>query len=143
MLIRTHSEQETIEAGAEVGKKLRAGDIIACYGELGSGKTRFLKGVCSALGVHEHITSPTFTIINEYHGSLPVYHFDFYRISTAAEIQELGLEEYFYGNGVCLIEWAEHITNLLPGRHYDVRFELGSTDQERSIQIIEPSKVEA
>jgi len=112
------------------------GNIVAMYGDLGAGKTRFLKGVCAGLGVQEHVTSPTFTIVNEYQGlGLTVYHFDFYRIDSLAEMQEIGFEDYLTGDGVCLIEWADRIAELLPPNRYDVYLQLGTNEEEREIVI--------
>jgi len=87
---------------------------------LGSGKTTCVKGICAGLGVEEEVTSPTFTLINEYQGRLPVFHFDFYRISSVNELRDLGLDEYFYGDGICLIEWPEIVTDMLPKHHFEV-----------------------
>jgi len=109
----THSESETRAIGTRVASLLEKGDNIAFIGELGSGKTCFIKGICEGLGVEEYVTSPTFTLINEYRGKFPVYHFDFYRIKSEEEIYGLGYEEYFYGDGICLIEWADRITAFL------------------------------
>jgi len=89
---------------------------------LGSGKTTCVKGICAGLGVEEEVTSPTFTLINEYQGRLPVFHFDFYRIGSAQELRDLGLDEYFYGEGVCLIEWPEIVSAMLPKHHFEIHF---------------------
>jgi tRNA threonylcarbamoyladenosine biosynthesis protein TsaE len=133
----TVTEAETLRVGEDFAGQLRAGDVVACYGDLGAGKTRFIQGVCRGLGVREHVTSPTFTILNEYaSGSLPVFHFDFYRIATPAELRDIGAREYFEGGeGVCLIEWAEKVAELLPPVRYEVRLALGRSSNERSIDI--------
>lgn len=91
-------------------------NIIAFYGAMGAGKTTFIKAICKALGVKENVNSPTFTIVNEYSSSrgFPVYHFDFYRINKIEEAYDIGVEEYFSGDGLCLIEWSEKIDNILP-----------------------------
>src|SRR5512140_2451507 len=124
--LQTHSEEETISSGARFARRLSAGQIVALIGELGSGKTRFIKGVCLGLGVKEHVASPTFTIVNEYLGdTLPVYHFDFYRMKSPRELREIGFDEYLDGSGVCLIEWADRVIEMLPPRRYEVRFALG------------------
>ncbi|TAK60360.1 MAG: tRNA (adenosine(37)-N6)-threonylcarbamoyltransferase complex ATPase subunit type 1 TsaE [Bacteroidetes bacterium] len=134
--LRTHSETETIQAGRQFALQLKPGDIVACYGELGSGKTRFIKGICEALGVREHVASPTFTIMNVYSaGSTPVYHFDLYRIASYSELDELGFEEYALDDGICLIEWAEKADEVLPRERYEVRFQLGASEQERELSI--------
>ena len=116
----THSEQETFNLGKEFSNSICPNNVIALSGELGSGKTRFIQGICAGLHVTQDVTSPTFTLINEYIGRLPVYHFDFYRISSTEEVLMLGDEEYFYSNGVCLIEWADRITGILPSERIDI-----------------------
>lgn len=122
--------------GVETARALKPGDIVALYGDLGAGKTRFIKGVCQGLGVRDHVASPTFTIVNEYHaGALNVYHFDFYRVKSIAEILDIGFEEYINGDGICLIEWAEKSRQLLPSHRYDVSMKLGKDEQSREIAI--------
>ena len=133
----THSETETIDAGKNFSSGLNAGDIVALYGDLGTGKTRFVKGISIGFGVKERVTSPTFVVVNEHlDGRLPLYHFDFYRMRSLAELEEIGFEEYLYGNGVCVIEWAEMIEKKLPSLRYDVRFSHGKSDNERTITIL-------
>lgn len=140
----THSEDETIALGSEFSRELRGGDTVALSGDLGSGKTRFIKGICSGLGVTEHVASPTFTLINEYRaGDLAVYHFDFYRLKSVQEIIALGFEEYVTGDGICLIEWAEKASPLLPGTRYSVGFRLGPESNTREIAIEKLTAVEA
>jgi tRNA threonylcarbamoyladenosine biosynthesis protein TsaE len=132
----THSEEATIRAGKVFSSRLIPGAIVALYGDLGTGKTRFIKGICEGLGVRDHVTSPTFTIVNEYHGAdMPVYHFDFYRINSISEMQEIGFEDYVTGEGICLIEWADRITELLPPERFDIHLRLGSSDQDREMII--------
>lgn len=115
MIYEVYSEEETRKIGFELGKKSVKGEIYCLQGDLGVGKTVFTKGFAQGLGITEHITSPTFTIVNEYHsGRLPFYHFDVYRIGDVEEMFEIGYEEYFYGDGVCFIEWAELIRDILP-----------------------------
>ncbi len=134
--LSTYNEQETIHAGKSFAHELNAGDVVACYGDLGSGKTRFIKGICEGLGVHEHVASPTFTIINMYNsGNTIIYHFDLYRINSLDELYELGFEEYTNSDGICLIEWAEKADGLLPQNRYDIHFQLGETENEREIFI--------
>ncbi len=123
-------------AGEQLAVQLRSGDVVALYGDLGTGKTRFVKGVCKGLGLGEHVTSPTFTIVNEYiHGRLPVYHFDFYRMRSINELEEIGFDEYVYGDGICVLEWADMIEKKLPLQRYDVHFQLGEQETERIIEI--------
>ena len=90
------------------------------YGDLGAGKTAFVQGLAKALGITSHITSPTFTIINEYEGRLPLYHFDVYRIADCDEMYEIGYDEYINGDGVCIIEWAELIEDIFPDKYYKI-----------------------
>ena len=96
------------------GRLAEAGDVICLTGDLGAGKTTFTKAFARGMGIEEHITSPTFTIIQEYPGKIPLYHFDVYRIDDPLELEEIGYEEYFFGNGVTIIEWADMIKDLLP-----------------------------
>ncbi len=110
----TESEAETMALGKKLAAHLSAGDVVATIGELGSGKTRLIQGICTGLGVTQEVTSPTFTLINEYRGRLPVYHFDFYRITSQEEVWRLGFEEYWFGDGISLIEWADKVSELLP-----------------------------
>ena len=111
----SNSERETFDIGVSLGKACRGGEIFLLNGELGTGKTVFSKGFGKGLGVAEPVSSPTFTIVNIYEsGRLPFYHFDVYRISDISEMDEVGYEDYFYGDGGCLIEWAELIRDILP-----------------------------
>jgi tRNA threonylcarbamoyladenosine biosynthesis protein TsaE len=110
----SHSEAQTRRLGARLGELLDGGEIIALQGELGTGKTRWAQGVGQGLLVSQHVTSPTFTLVNEYPGRLPLFHIDMYRINQGDEALALGLEDYLYGDGVCLIEWAERISAVLP-----------------------------
>ncbi len=107
-------EQETLEIAKSFARTLAPGTVVALYGDLGAGKTVFVRGVAGALGAREQVTSPTFTLIHEYRGNLPLYHMDLYRLNSTREIVEIGVEEYFYGDGVCLVEWAEKLGELLP-----------------------------
>ena len=106
---------ETIAFAREMASRLRPGSVVALNGELGSGKTQFVKGLAAGLGFHGEVTSPTFTLIHEYIGGrLPLYHFDFYRLESEKEAMQLGLEEYLLDNGVCVIEWAGKFRQLIP-----------------------------
>ncbi len=130
----THSEEETIKAGLRFAAELQAGDVLALVGDLGSGKTHFTKGICRGLQIHDDITSPTFVILNEYvSGRLPVYHFDFYRMKSLAELDEIGFEEYLYRDGVCIIEWADMVAEKLPPRRYEIGLRLGASHDDRTI----------
>ena len=109
------SEEQLKEYGTEFAEKLKRGDVIALIGDLGAGKTTLSKAIAKGLGIEEHITSPTFTLINEYYsGRLPLYHFDVYRIDDISEMDELGYEEYFFGDGVCIVEWADKVEEIIP-----------------------------
>lgn len=112
--IETDSPLQTEALGEKMGQAARAGQIYCLSGDLGVGKTIFTKGFAKGLGVEEYVTSPTFAIVNEYEGRLPLYHFDVYRISCEEEMEDTGYEEYFYGEGVCLVEWAELVRGLIP-----------------------------
>ena len=115
MVIETHDPEETFEVGRTIGMNAKPGQIYTLTGDLGVGKTVFTQGVAAGLGITEPVNSPTFTIIQEYEdGRLPFYHFDVYRIGDIEEMDEIGYEDYFYGEGVCLIEWADLIRELLP-----------------------------
>ena len=124
LTIITNSPEETKKIGKEVSKLARPGDLLAFYGELGAGKTCFIQGISQQLEVKDYVTSPSFTIINEYQGKIPIYHFDLFRLNSAEEILELGYEEYFYGEGLTVIEWAEKIEQFLPKEHLkiDIKF---------------------
>ena len=108
----SHSEAQTRRLGARLGQLLEGGEIIALQGDLGAGKTRWVQGVGHGLQVSQYVTSPTYTLVNEYPGRLTLYHIDLYRITQAAEALAFGLEDYVYGEGVCLIEWAERAVEV-------------------------------
>jgi tRNA threonylcarbamoyladenosine biosynthesis protein TsaE len=111
----SNSVEETIRIAREFAAVVHSGDVICLAGDLGAGKTHFVKGFVEAFGLSGNVvTSPTFTIINEYDGTVPVYHFDCYRLEAAEEALEIGAEEYLYGTGVCIIEWPERIKDILP-----------------------------
>ncbi|MFX4262105.1 tRNA (adenosine(37)-N6)-threonylcarbamoyltransferase complex ATPase subunit type 1 TsaE [Pelotomaculum propionicicum] len=119
-VIKTSSAEETGILGEKLGLLLGAGDLICLYGGLGAGKTCFAQGVARGLGIEGAVTSPTFTLINEHYGRLPLFHMDVYRLDSAAEMDDLGYEEFFYGGGVTLVEWAEKIGELLPEERLDI-----------------------
>ena len=115
MIIETNSAEETFALGKALGEKASPGQIYTLDGDLGTGKTVFTQGVAAGLGITEAISSPTFTIIQEYDtGRLPLYHFDVYRIGDIEEMEEIGYDDYFFGDGICLIEWADLIREILP-----------------------------
>lgn len=115
MIIESYSPEETKALGKKIGEEAKPGSIYCLSGDLGVGKTVFTKGFAQGLGVTDkYITSPTFTIINEYQGRLSLYHFDVYRINCIEEMDDTGYEDYFFGNGVCLVEWAELVKEIIP-----------------------------
>ncbi len=140
----TRSAEETAGMGRTFAAGLRPGDAVALLGELGSGKTQFVRGVCEALGTSGHVGSPTFTLIHEYPADgLTVVHADLYRVRARAEVAELGLVEYFRPPFVCLIEWAEPILDLLPGESYIVTCAHSGAEEERRIDIRRTGEVDA
>jgi len=137
MLGKFHSnhETETFDLGKDFSKSLQGGNVVALIGELGSGKTIFVKGICSGFSVTEIPLSPTFSLINEYHGKLILYHFDFYRIKSLQELYDIGYEDYFYGNDICLIEWANLVEEVLPKKYFEIKIDNADTENERDITI--------
>ncbi len=136
--IVTQNEEETMNAGKDFSVLLGSGSVVALYGDLGTGKTRFTKGISLGLNIKESVTSPTFTIVNEHLGGrIPLYHFDCYRLQSSAELKEIGFEEYIYGNGVCVLEWADRIADSLPEKRFDVHCHHGASENERIITIEE------
>lgn len=124
MVIETWGPEETRAFGKKMGQEARPGQVICLNGDLGVGKTIFTQGFAEGLGISEPVNSPTFTIVQQYDtGRLPLYHFDVYRIGDIEEMEEIGYDDYFFGNGVCLIEWAELIQELLPEQIISVTIE--------------------
>ncbi len=132
--LQTASAEETIQLGTRIGSQLEAGDIITLHGSLGCGKTTIVKGIAQALSIDEEITSPSFTLISEYDGRLPLYHMDLYRIDSIEEFEMLGAEELLYGSGVSIIEWAEKIEQILPDACISISFFI-EHDGRRGIDI--------
>ncbi|HEY8350682.1 MAG TPA: tRNA (adenosine(37)-N6)-threonylcarbamoyltransferase complex ATPase subunit type 1 TsaE [Clostridia bacterium] len=120
MEFRTNSVADTVELGRKLGSMLQKGDNVCLFGDLGTGKTAFTSGIAKGLGISGYITSPTFTIVNEYEGRLPLYHFDVYRIGDADEMIDTGYYEYIDGDGVTVIEWADLIREILPSERIEV-----------------------
>lgn len=114
---------------------LKAGDIISLTGDLGAGKTCFVQGLAKGLGIKNRITSPTFNLIKEYKGKIPLYHFDIYRLENLSELINLGYEEYFYGQGITVIEWGDKIRPLLGSEYLEIEFKLKTKMNERIIHI--------
>lgn len=130
--VKIKNEEETRAFGRQFSEKLSAGSVVALSGDLGAGKTALTKAIAEGLGVEEMITSPTFTIVQEYHtGRLPLYHFDVYRVSDPDELYEIGYEEYFFGGGICVVEWADLIEELLPPGAIEIAIAYGELPEER------------
>ncbi len=134
---RTFSSQETVEVAKRLGNILQNGDVICLNGDLGTGKTAFTNGIAQSLGIDGYITSPTFTIVNEYRGNIPLFHFDVYRIGEPDEMFDIGYDEYISGEGVVVIEWADLIKDVLPLEHIrvDIKKDLDSGLDARIIEI--------
>ncbi len=131
-----HDQEATERFGAALAARLAAGDVVALTGDLGAGKTTLTKAVARGLGVTETLTSPTFTIVQEYEsGRLPLYHFDVYRVHDEDELFEIGFDDYLNAGGICLIEWADLIEELLPERTIRIALSYGKSENERICEI--------
>ena len=133
--IISESVEDTWNVAERLAKKLHAGALLALHGDLGSGKTCFVTGVARALDITEPVTSPTFTIINEYKGTLPLYHMDLYRISDPDELFSLGLDYYFNSDGITVVEWSERAGDLLPENTVHITFEVLDKQDSRRITV--------
>ena len=137
----THSPEETLALGKRFARYLKPGAVVGLWGDLGVGKTVMIKGICEGLGVEiEDVTSPSFTVMNMYQGKVPVFHFDFYRVGNFEDVMEFGIEEYFYGEGISLIEWPERIEaylpkDLIPIHLYRLKPEHRTSENDRYISI--------
>lgn len=133
----SHSELETEGLAAKLVGTFRVGDVLILVGELGSGKTAFTRGLAKALGIDEDtVTSPSYTIINEYPADTPLYHFDLYRLGDAGELHEIGWEEYLSRNGIVVVEWGERLEHLLEEQYYRITFDIeGETDRRIEIEV--------
>ena len=130
----TNSSEETKCLGKKIGRFLKECDVIALIGNLGTGKTTIANGLCCGLGVKEsYITSPTYTIINQYDGRIPVYHIDLYRLNDSRELYNIGWDEYIYGHGACIIEWADKAAEMLPEEYLMVNIEVTGMDKRKII----------
>jgi len=129
-IIYSSCEEETIKIGQELGKLLNPGTIIGLIGELGAGKTVFVKGIAKGLNTQEEPNSPTFVIMNKYEGRIPLYHFDLYRISTAEELEGIGYEDFFFGNGVTVVEWSDRVKGVFPEDTIKIEIKIPSKDVE-------------
>ena len=137
--IYLNNDQETREIGFKLGKLLKPGSIVCLIGDLGAGKTTMTQSLAEALEVDDYITSPTFTIVNQYEGKMPLYHFDVYRIGCSEEMYDIGFEEYINGDGVCIIEWANIIEDILPDEY--LKIELNYKDMGREMTLIPYEKI--
>lgn len=129
----TQSAAETIELGRALARRLKSGDVVAFFGELGSGKTTMIKGIAAGLGVTETVRSPSFVIVTEYRGRVPVYHIDLYRLEGLSALDGVGLEDYLGGDGVCLVEWAERAEGSIPKSAICVR--LAAVEAGRAVSV--------
>ncbi len=146
MIFEVNDIDGTKKVAIDFAKKLKKGDVVCMYGDLGAGKTEFVRQMARVLGIEDYITSPTFTIVNEYKGDIDLYHFDVYRISDSDEMYEIGYEEYIDGDGICIIEWAQLIEDILPKERYTVTIntDYSKGDGYRKIIIIQtPDTMEA
>jgi tRNA threonylcarbamoyladenosine biosynthesis protein TsaE len=138
LLQEVHSALQTADIAARFSSLVKAGEVVAFFGELGSGKTFFIKAFCQAAGTLQEATSPSFTLINEYYTAenLFIYHFDFYRLKNLAELQNLGLDDFFFDQNICLVEWADKILEFLPDQRWEVYLDFIPGQQEgRKISI--------
>lgn len=130
----SNSPDETEEFARRFANDIKPGDVFALKGDLGAGKTQFVKGLVAGLGTDAAVASPTFTIIHEYAGGrLPIYHFDLLRLEDRSSIERLGLDEYFFGEGVCVVEWADHFPDLIPEQARWIEFEIKSENVRKIV----------
>ena len=129
-------EEQTKEIGYKLGKLLTPGSVICLIGDLGAGKTTMTQSLAKAIGVDDYITSPTFTIVNEYEGDMPLYHFDVYRIGSSEEMYDIGYDEYINSDGVCIIEWANLINDILPDEYLDIELSYNGMGREMVLKPI-------
>lgn len=138
MQIQTNAEAQTRNLGERLSALLNGGEIIALIGELGSGKTVFVHGIAAGLGVQESVHSPSFTILNEYHGRLILYHFDFYRLKSEEEVWNLGWQDYLNNSGIIVIEWADRFPKVLPEERLEIRFSPDRDNEQKRIMTFSP-----
>lgn len=140
MTIISNSWEQTFEAGKTLAKKLSPGDVIAFHGDLGAGKTVFVRGLAEGLGLDARVTSPTFTIVNEYEGDIPLFHFDMYRLSGSDELFEIGWEDYLARGGICAVEWSEITEDAFPENTINIYIKkIDDNSREITIEIPEES----
>lgn len=133
--LQLNNSNETLKLGEIIGKSLNPGSIIALVGDLGAGKTVLVKGIAKGLGIEEEPNSPTFVIMNSYEGRLPLYHFDLYRLSDEDELVGIGYDEFFFGDGVCAVEWADRIGEIFPENTIEIKIEIPESEVENSEKI--------
>lgn len=131
--IYLNSSEETLKLGEIIGKSLNPGSIIALVGDLGAGKTVLVKGIAKGLGLEEEPNSPTFVIMNYYEGDIPLYHFDLYRLSDEDELVGIGYDEYFFGSGVCAVEWADRVPDIFPEHTIKIDIKIPESDIDDSV----------
>ncbi|MYA70871.1 tRNA (adenosine(37)-N6)-threonylcarbamoyltransferase complex ATPase subunit type 1 TsaE [Candidatus Poribacteria bacterium] len=138
---KTESPEETQVLGEKIGKTLKRGDVIALIGDLGTGKTCLTQGIARGVGIapNEIVSSPSYILINEYNGTVPIYHIDLYRLENSEEIAELGLSEYVEGDGICIIEWAERMTDALPDSCIQIHITLADANALHSGDAVSES----
>ena len=138
MKIITHSEKETEAVGAELAKTLAPGSVVAMYGDLGAGKTAFVRGMSKGLGIDYPVSSPTFTVVNEYPGKTPLFHFDMYRLGSADELFDIGWDDYLQRSGICAVEWSENVEDAFePGTVKVTITKLGDTEREILVEVMD------
>ena len=138
MTIFSNSSEETFEAGKALAKKLSPGDVLAFHGDLGAGKTVFVRGLAEGLGLDARVTSPTFTIVNEYEGTIPLFHFDMYRLSGSDDLFEIGWEDYLTRGGICAVEWSEITEDAFPDNTININIrKIDDNSREITIDIPE------
>jgi len=133
----THSEKETFQLGYRISQELKTGDAISLEGDLGTGKTVLTKGIAAGLGINNPITSPTFTLVNSYEGRCILHHFDVYRVGDSEELLEIGWEEYFTDDTICIVEWGDRVSDILPENTIVIRLERDEKDYDSRIITIE------
>jgi tRNA threonylcarbamoyladenosine biosynthesis protein TsaE len=134
MKLTSHSPEETQRLGKELGQMARSGDVILLIGNLGAGKTCLTQGIAWGLNIDGYARSPSFVVVNEYRGKLPMYHIDLYRLDNIAEVADLGLDDYLYGKGLCVIEWADKALDLMPPQNLLIKIDLLG-DNERMLEL--------
>lgn len=135
VIFYTASPEETLQLGQRLAELLHAGDVVCLSGDLGAGKTLLTKGIASGLGVTEDVTSPTFTVLQVYEAKIPVYHFDLYRLEHADELMDIGFDEFVFGSGIAIIEWADKFSSCMPEEYLRIEITHGTTPETRIIQV--------